>query len=51
MKSKIAWSLSHLSAMLRMNLLTYRDLWAWLNEPLRVPRLEPMENQLELIAS
>lgn len=51
MKSKIAWSLSHLSAMLRMNLLTYRDLWAWLDEPLKVPRLEALENQMELIAS
>jgi hypothetical protein len=51
MKSKIAWSLSHLSAMLRMNLLTYRDLWAWLDEPLKVPRLEPLEKQMELIAS
>ena len=32
-KSKINWSLSNLVAMLRMNLLTYKDLWEWLNQP------------------
>jgi len=32
-KSKINWSLSNLSAMLRMNLLTYKDLWDWVNQP------------------
>lgn len=32
-KSKINWSLSNLVAMLRMNLLTYKDLWDWLNQP------------------
>jgi hypothetical protein len=33
LKSKFSWSLSNLVALLRMNLFTYRDLWAWLNEP------------------
>jgi hypothetical protein len=32
-KSKIQWSLSNLVAMLRMNLLTYKDLWEWLEHP------------------
>lgn len=31
--SKFHWSLSNLVALLRMNLFTHRDLWAWLNEP------------------
>ena len=51
LKVKFGWSLSNLAAMLRFNLLTYRDLWAWLDEPLKVPRLEALENQMELIAS
>jgi len=32
-KSNINWSLSNLVALLRMNLLAYRDLWEWLNNP------------------
>jgi hypothetical protein len=32
-KSEINWSLSNLVAMLRMNLLTYNDLWKWINHP------------------
>lgn len=32
-KSKVHWSLSNLVAMLRMNLLTYKDLWEWINQP------------------
>ena len=31
--SRFPWSLSNLVALLRMNLFTHRDLWAWLNEP------------------
>jgi len=45
------WSLSNLAAMLRFNLLTYRDLWAWLDAPHQVPILESQENQLELFPS
>jgi len=32
-QSKINWSLSNLVALLRMNLLTYKDLWQWLDNP------------------
>ncbi|MEK7871607.1 MAG: transposase, partial [Nitrospirota bacterium] len=37
LKSKFALSLSNLVALLRMNLFTYRDLWAWLNQPFGTP--------------
>lgn len=33
LKSSLDWSLSSLAALLRMNLLTYQDLWAWLDNP------------------
>jgi hypothetical protein len=33
--SKAKWSLSNLASMLRLNLFTYRDLTAWLDNPLR----------------
>jgi len=33
LKARFGWSLSNLVALLRMNLLVYRDLWAWLDEP------------------
>lgn len=50
LKSRIDWSLSNLAAMLRMNLMSYRDLWAWLDAPFLVPLVEPAEIQMELIA-
>ena len=31
------WSLSNLVALLRMNLLVYRDLWTWLDDPFTAP--------------
>jgi hypothetical protein len=37
LKSKFAWSLSNLVALLRMNLFTYRDLWIWLDQPFGTP--------------
>jgi hypothetical protein len=37
LKSQWGWSLSNSVALLRMNLFTHRDLWAWLNNPLGVP--------------
>jgi hypothetical protein len=37
LKSKFSWSLSNLVALLRMNLFTYRELWAWLNQPFGIP--------------
>jgi len=40
-KSKINWSLSNLVAMLRMNLLTYKDLWEWINHPYFSPSPKP----------
>ena len=33
MRAQFGWSLSNLVALLRMNLFTHRDLWAWLNRP------------------
>jgi hypothetical protein len=49
MRSTFAWSLSNLAAMLRMNLLVYRDLWRWLDEPYTKPPDPPTE-QLPLFA-
>jgi hypothetical protein len=36
LRSTFHWSLSNLVALLRMNLFTYRDLWAWLDQPFEV---------------
>ena len=46
LKSTFGWSFSNLVAMFRMNLLTYRDLWRWLDEPYGTPVIEPREVQL-----
>lgn len=46
--SKAQWSLSNLATMLRLNLLTYRNLRDWLDDPLNTPPLEPGPTQLEL---
>ena len=48
LKSSWKWSLSNLVALLRFNLLTYRDLWAWLDNPFGVPIQEPAAEQLAL---
>ena len=48
MRSKIGWSLSNLSAMLRFNLLSYRELWVWLDKPYQSPALGPPDGQLLL---
>jgi IS4 transposase len=48
MRSKIGWSLSNLSAMLRFNLLSYRELWVWLDKPYQSPAIGPPEGQLLL---
>jgi Domain of unknown function (DUF4372)/Transposase DDE domain len=37
LQSKAAWSFSNLVYFLRMNLLVYRDLWGWLNDPFSTP--------------
>jgi len=36
LRSQYGWSLSNLVALLRMNLFTHRDLWAWLDKPFEV---------------
>ena len=36
LRSQYGWSLSNLVALLRMNLFTHRDLWAWLDKPFDV---------------
>lgn len=46
--SKAKWSFSNLAAMLRLNLFTYRDLQAWLDQPFSTPPLEPLADQLNL---
>jgi IS4 transposase len=37
LKSRFGWSLSNLVALLRMNLFTHRDLWAWIDNPFGTP--------------
>ena len=39
--SKARWSLSNLASMLRLNLFTYRELQAWLDNPFSTPPLPP----------
>ena len=33
LRSRLAWSLSNLVALLRLHLFVHRDLWAWIDEP------------------
>lgn len=47
-KSKFGWSLSNLVAFLRWNLFTYRDLWAWIDNPFDVLPIIPAFVQLPL---
>jgi len=46
--SKAKWSLSNLASMLRLNLFTYRDLTAWLDNPFGTPPILPESHQLAL---
>jgi hypothetical protein len=46
--ARFAWSLSNLLALLRMNLFTHRDLWAWLNQPFDTPPTNYEPEQLAL---
>jgi hypothetical protein len=51
LKSKAAWSFSNLAYFLRMNLLVFRDLWEWLDEPFTAPPPpppNPTPSQLDL---
>lgn len=51
LKSTWRWSLANLAALLRFNLLTYRDLWAWLDAPFDRPLVEPSPQQGSLFGS
>jgi IS4 transposase len=49
LRSKWAWSLSNLVAMIRLNLFTYRDLYRWLDDPFTPPDVGgPTDTQLSL---
>ena len=48
LRARFAWSLSNLVALLRMNLFTYRDLWAWLHAPYTTPPVATGPQQEEL---
>lgn len=52
LKSRLAWSLSSLAALFRMNVLVYRDLWRWIDEPFgeRLEEEPPPNGQLTLFA-
>jgi len=47
LRSKFNWSLSNLVALLRMNLFTHRDLWAWLNKPFEIAPVPYEPEQLQ----
>jgi IS4 transposase len=51
LQSTWPWSLSNLAALLRFNLLTYRDLWTWLNAPFGCPAITPIPMQAPLFAT
>jgi len=46
-RSHCSWALSHMVALLRWNLFTYRDLWTWLERPFDTPPEPPPEPQRE----
>ena len=46
--AKMNWSISNLVALLRLNLFTYRNIWAWLNDPFETPPEGTEEVQLKL---
>jgi IS4 transposase len=48
LRSRFGWSLSNLVALLRMNLFTHRDLWAWLDQPFDGPPAVLVTTQGEL---
>jgi hypothetical protein len=51
LKSKFGWSLSNLVALLRMNLFTHRDFWAWLDKPFEVLPEQYVQEKLQLAFS
>ena len=48
LKSVFKWSLSNLAAMIRINLLIYRDLWKWLDEPYKFTGSKPPSESMPL---
>lgn len=48
LKSRYAWSLSNLIALLRLNLFTHRDLWSWLNNPFDTLPIPYAQQQIQL---
>jgi Domain of unknown function (DUF4372)/Transposase DDE domain len=50
LKSKFSWSLSNLVALLRMNLFTYRNLWAWLDQPFGIPAQSQAAHQQKVLS-
>jgi hypothetical protein len=50
LRSSFGWSLSNLAAMLRFNLLTYRDLWRWLDDPYPAEPQIPPGSQMFLFS-
>lgn len=51
LRSRFNWSLSNLVALLRMNLFTHRELWAWLDRPYDVLPIPYQAEQLKLALS
>jgi hypothetical protein len=49
MRSTFEWSLSNLASMVRMNLLTYRNFWRWLNLPFHEPERDAPVLQMLLL--
>lgn len=47
-KSRLGWALSNLVALLRWNLFTHRDLWAWIDNPYETPPETAGPEQLRL---
>jgi hypothetical protein len=48
MKSTFGWHLSNFTVLLRQQLLVYRDLWTWIDDPFQAPETPPT-TQLELV--
>ena len=51
LKARFGWSFSNLVYFLRMNLLVYRDLWDWLDDPQTAPPPEALPSQLDFLWS
>jgi hypothetical protein len=49
-RARFGWSLSNLVTLLRWNLMTYRDLWEWLDDPFQLPPQTPPAVQYGLFA-